>query len=311
MRAFGQPLVDAADRLDGVTALGVDEHVWQRAGRGRRTAFGTGIVDLTPGRPARLLDVLPGRTGTVYASWIGQREQVWRDRIELAALDPFRGYATALRTQLPQATRVLDCFHVVKLANQMVDEVRRRVQQQTLGHRGHKDDPLFEARRLLRRGVEHLTDRQAARLGAALAAGDPDGETTLAWQIAQALRGCYHARQLPDGRRQADAMLDTLHTCPIPEAARLGRSLRSWRPELLAYFDTDRALERPHRGDEPAGGEDPPDRPRLQELRQLPAATAVGLRRRLAHSRHATNQEPPTTLGGVEPAKSRPWKKRG
>ena len=245
VRAFGQPLVDAADRLDGVTALGVDEHVWQRAGRCRRTAFGTGIVDLTPGRPARLLDVLPGRTGTVYASWIGQREQAWRDRIELAALDPFRGYATALRTQLPQATRVLDCFHVVKLANQMVDEVRRRVQQQTFGHRGHKDDPLFEARRLLRRGVEHLTDRQAARLGAALAAGDPDGETTLAWQIAQALRGCYHARQLPDGRRQADAMLDTLHTCPIPEAARLGRSLRSWRPELLAYFDTDRASNGP------------------------------------------------------------------
>ncbi len=252
VRAFGQPLIDDPGRLDGVTALGVDEHVWQHAGRSqsgiRRIAFGTGIVDLTPvadGRPARLLDVVPGRTGTVYAAWIGEREQAWRERIELAALDPFRGYATALRTQLPHATRVLDAFHVVKLGNQMVDEVRRRVQQHSLGHRGHKHDPLFEARRLLRRGAEHLTDRQAARLGAALAAGDPDGEVTLAWQIAQALRSCYHRPRLADGKRQAEALLDTLHTCPIGEAARLGRTLRSWRPELLAYFDTDRTSNGP------------------------------------------------------------------
>ena len=102
VRAFGQPLVDDPDRLDDVTALGVDEHVWQHAGRDRRIAFGTGIVDLFPvagGRSARLLDVIPGRTGTVDAAWIAEREQAWRGRIELAALDPFRGYATALAHQ--------------------------------------------------------------------------------------------------------------------------------------------------------------------------------------------------------------------
>ena len=53
-----------------------------------------------------------------------------------ASLDPFRGYATALTTQLPDAIRVLDPFHVVKLGLDCVDQVRRRVQQNTLGHRG-------------------------------------------------------------------------------------------------------------------------------------------------------------------------------
>jgi hypothetical protein len=38
------------------------------------------------------------------------------DRIAVAALDPFRGYTSALRTTLPQAIRVLDAFHVVRLA---------------------------------------------------------------------------------------------------------------------------------------------------------------------------------------------------
>ena len=47
----------------------------------------------------------------------------------MAALDPFRGYATALRTSLPHATRVLDAFHVTRLGFAAVDDVRRRVQQ--------------------------------------------------------------------------------------------------------------------------------------------------------------------------------------
>ncbi|MDP9444202.1 MAG: ISL3 family transposase [Actinomycetota bacterium] len=172
VRAYGTPLVEAGDRLQGVTGLGVDEHVWQHAGPARRTGFATGIVDLTPGRPPRVLEVVAGRTGKVYADWIAEREQAWRDQIVFAALDPFRGYATALHTELPSATRVLDAFHVVRLGNTVVEEVRRRVQQQTLHRRGHKNDPLYQVRRLLLRGRKHLTDKAIGRLDTALVAGD-------------------------------------------------------------------------------------------------------------------------------------------
>jgi len=242
---YGRPLVEDPDRLDGVTALGVDEHVWQHAGPRRRTQYGTGIVDLSPGRPARLLDVVPGRTGKVYADWIAIREQAWRDRIMVAALDPFRGYATALHTELPDAVRVLDAFHVVKLGNQCLDEVRRRVQQEQLGHRGHKHDPLYQVRRLLRRGAETLNERARARIDAALRVGDPDWEVTVAWACAQRLRAVYHAPTLEEGRRRAEVMLDSLPSCPIPEVARLGRTVRAWRTEFLAYFDTGGASNGP------------------------------------------------------------------
>jgi transposase len=234
VRDYGQPRIDDPRRLDRVSGLGVDEHVWSRANRTRRTRFATGIVDLTPGRPARLLDVVNARTGKAYADWIAEREQAWRDAIGFAALDPFRGYATALAAELPDATRVLDAFHVVKLANSCVDDVRRRVQQDTLGHRGHKHDPLYGVRRLLRRGAEHLSDRDRARIDAALAAGDPDGEVTLTWICAQRVRTIYHAPNDTVGRRRTVELLDTLHTCPITEVARLGRTLRAWRGELLA-----------------------------------------------------------------------------
>ena len=245
VRDYGQPLVDDPARLDGVTGLGVDEHVWAHAGRRRRTGFATGVVDLSPGRRPRLLDVVPGRTGNAYASWILDREQQWRDRITLAALDPFRGYATALSMTLPDTTRVLDAFHVVKLGNDAVDQVRRRVQQDTLGQRGHTNDPLYQVRRLLRRGVETLNENAKGRLDAALQAGDPDWEVTVAWWSAQQLRAVYHAPDAEEGRRRAQAVLDALPGCPIPEVARLGRTLRAWRAEFLAYFDTGGASNGP------------------------------------------------------------------
>jgi transposase len=245
VREYGTPLVEDPGRLDEVTRLGVDEHVWQHAGRTRRTQFATGIVDLSPSRSPRLLDVVAGRTGKVYADWIAGREQAWRERISVAALDPYRGYAAALRVELPDAVRVLDAFHVVRLGNQALDEVRRRVQQETLGHRGYADDPLFRVRRLLRRGAEHLTATNRAKLEAALQAGDPDLEVTIAWHCAQRLRAVYHADDIAVGRRQAEQLLTDLHTCPIREIARLGRTLRSWRTEFLAYFDTDRVSNGP------------------------------------------------------------------
>ncbi len=127
---------------------------------------------------------------------------------------------------------------MVKLGSQVLDEVRRRVQQATLGHRGHRDDPLYKVRRLLRHGVEHLTARQRARLNAALAAGDPTDEVAVAWSCYQQLRAAYNATNPATGRSIAEKVLASFPSCPIPEVARLGRTLRAWRTQVLAYFAT-------------------------------------------------------------------------
>jgi transposase len=123
------------------------------------------------------------------------------------------------------------------LGTQVVDEVRRRVQQDTLGHRGYKDDPLYKIRGLLRHGVEHLTERQQAKITTCLDAGDPNGEVNLAWQCYQQLRSIYHAGA-EQGRMICHKVLDSFPSCPIPEVARLGRTLKAWRTQVLAYFDT-------------------------------------------------------------------------
>jgi transposase len=242
---IGAGLIDTTARLSGVVGLGVDEHAWQRARAGRHTQFATGVVGFRPGGPARLLEVTPGRSGKVYADWLSAQPEQWREQIKVAALDPFRGYLNALREHLPAATHVLDAFHVTALGMKAVDEVRRRVQQTTLDRRGHKGDPLYEVRRLLRRRADRLSAHALGRINTALAVGDPNGEVAVTWWAAQQLCLAYAIKDLTAARARAAKLIDDLIDCPVPEVARLGRTLATWRREYLAYFDTARASNGP------------------------------------------------------------------
>ncbi|UFN45107.1 transposase [Nocardioides okcheonensis] len=207
IRPLLQAMADDEDRFAGVQRLGVDEHVWHHVSEfpiedgGRGPKLLTGMVDLTPdesGKPkARLLDLVPGRTGKAYSDWLTERGEGFRDGVEVATLDAFYGYKNAIDDQLEDATAVLDAFHVVKLGTQAVEEVRRRVQQEIHGHRGRKNDPLYGIRTILRCGQEKLTGRQRARLDRAIAADERHDEVLVAWSCAQKLRAAYRAKDPP------------------------------------------------------------------------------------------------------------------
>jgi transposase len=181
--------------------------------------------------------VVEGRSGTVLGGWLAGQGTDWREQVSTASLDPFRGYASALAAQLPDAVRVLDPFHVVRLAIAAVDDVRRRVQQAQTGHRGRTGDPLYGIRRVLHRRRDRLSINARARLHAGLVAGDPDGEVTLAWTVAQDLMGIYQLNDAVLARERATVLATDLRACPIPELARLGRTLHAWHDELCAHFD--------------------------------------------------------------------------
>jgi transposase len=217
--ARGKPVVDDPQRLDSVTAVGVDEIAFQRATGTHSTWYATGIADLSPDGPARLLDVVEGRSGTVLAAWLAQRDEQWTARIATASLDPFRSYVTALARQLPAAVRVLDPFHVVKLGLSAGDEMRRRVQHDQTGHRGRAGDPLYRIRRRLRRRADRLTERAGQRLRDGLVAGDSTGEVTAAWSIAQDLMACYHTRDRAAVARGSSPLPGTVRSPRSPGSA--------------------------------------------------------------------------------------------
>lgn len=76
-------------------------------------------------------------------------------------------------------------------------------------------------------------------------AGDPNLEVSAAWIVAQQLALAYATTDPGPGKQRAAEVIDTARGCPVPQVARLGRTLATWRREYLAYFDTDRASNGP------------------------------------------------------------------
>lgn len=139
VREHGEPLVDDPDRTRRVRMRGVDETTWLSATKDRPTRCATGLVDLSR---RVVIDVVPGNASGDLGSWLDRQPTRWLSGIAIIATDLAESYRHALASRLQHAIRVADPFHVVRVANRCLDVVRRRVQNQTLGHRGRKRDPL-------------------------------------------------------------------------------------------------------------------------------------------------------------------------
>jgi transposase len=230
-------------RLDGVEVLGVDEHKWSHVLGTDADGFVTVITDLTPvvaGQgPARLLDMVPGRSAAAMKNWLDARSQAFRDRVAIVAMDGFGGYKNAVTQALPDAVTVMDPFHVVALAGHKLDLCRQRVQQDTLGHRGRSGDPLSGVRRVLRTRGGLLTERQRARI-AAVFADDAHAAVEVTWCAYQQLIDAYAANNAQRGKTLLSTLIDLLRgELPIglEELATLGRTLQRRRDDILAYFE--------------------------------------------------------------------------
>ena len=234
-------LIGDPARFDGVTAIGVDEHVWRHTRKGDK--YVTVIIDLTAVRagsgPARLLDMVEGRSKQAFTTWLSERDQAWRERVEVVAMDGFTGFKTATSEELPHATAVMDPFHVVRLAGDALDECRRRVQQILHGHRGRKGDPLYSARRTLHTGADLLTDKQTTRLQTLFAA-DEHVEVEATWGIYQRMIRAYRDTDRAEGKKTMTALIASLQTgvpAALTELVKLGRTLNKRSADVLAYFD--------------------------------------------------------------------------
>lgn len=239
---YGDRLIAADRRLELVTGLGVDEHTFQHSNATRRTQMVTTFVDIDRGR---LLDMVPGRSGAVVRDWVESQPFWWADQIKVATIDAFAGYAAAIRDTLPGAVLVVDHFHAIRLASETVNDVRRRVQQDTTGHRGRKNDPLYGIRRLLLMTWANLNDNGWERLKAGLAAGDTDGEIAAVWLARELLSEVYAANGLAHARRRLIVFFQHAANADVPELTRLAKTIDRWQDEILAYHSTGGASNGP------------------------------------------------------------------
>lgn len=199
VRRYGQALLEAdTDRCAGVEALGLDETLFVREG--------------------------------------DKQPQAWRDEIRWRTLDTSGPYRKAFTGSLPDAVQVADPFHVIKHANSKVDDCRRRVQNDTLGHRGRIDDPLFRSRRLLTKAHERLDENGNEKLLGFLEAGDSKGEVRMTWNAKETLRGQYQVVDPGEAATYLDSFIDDAADESMPEEVRsLAKTLKKWRDLILAW----------------------------------------------------------------------------
>ena len=200
-----------------------------------------GFTDVGGGQG--MLGQVEGRTADDVAYWLAQQTPAWRDRIRYVAIDMCTVFVAAIRRYLPHVTIVVDHFHVVKLANDTVAEVRRRIATQLRGRRGRKTDPEYTVRNLLRRNREDLSDRAFAKLWNTLVDLGAPGLTILkTWIAKEELRRLLALAGTGADRSVISHRLYRFYTwcadAAVPELERLARTIQTWWSAIEAFLHT-------------------------------------------------------------------------
>ena len=233
--AHARPAVEDPDRIANVEALGIDETGFLAATPTHPRIFATGLVDV---RRGLLCDVIEGRSASTLREWLAGRPAQWLAGVGVVSIDPHEPYRLGLHPDLAHATVVADPFHIVRLANRVIDDARRRTQQELTGHRGRRGDPLYDIRKILLSGAERLTDGARTRLDAALAAGDPRDEVVSTWIAKEHVREVYLVEDPTEATALLDAVIEECASSEVKELRRLGGTLTKWRSEILAHHTT-------------------------------------------------------------------------
>ena len=200
-----------------------------------------GFTDIGGGQG--MLGQVQGRTADDVAYWLAMHTPAWRDRIAYVAIDMCTVFVAAVRRYLPNAMIVVDHFHVVKLANDTVAEVRRRVATMLRGRRGRKTDPEYTVRNLLRRNREDLSDKAFAKLWNTLVdLGEPGLTILKTWIAKEELRRLLALAGTGADRSMISHRLYRFYIwcadAGVPELERLASTIQTWWPAIEAFLHT-------------------------------------------------------------------------
>jgi transposase len=214
----------ARPKLKGLRRIAIDEIA---VGKGHR--YLTVVLDLDGGAVVFVGDGKGG--GALKPFW--KRLRRCKAKVEAVAMDMSPAYHDAVATHLPGAAIVYDHFHVIKLFNEKLSDLRR-----SLYHKAEAEQKkvLKGSRWLLLKAAEHLDAGrdEEARLEKALELNKP---LAVAYYMKEDLRQLWSQ----PGKRFAGAFLTDwirrAETSGIRMLQQMARTLESRRAGLLAYYD--------------------------------------------------------------------------
>lgn len=233
----------AAARPALVHSLGIDEHRfrtvrWYKDEDDRWRRVEPWMTTFTNLDTGQVIGVVDGRDSAAVMTWLTDQPRWWRHQVRVVAIDPSAAFRSAVRTLLPRARVSVDHFHLVKLANDMVTTVRRRVSWDRHDRRGRASDLTWANRLLLMRGYDTLSERGRAKLTTVLATDDPTNEIGAAWGVKEQLRRLLACTNVADAQRERATFDRYVALAAMPETTRLKKTIDAWWPAIATFIRT-------------------------------------------------------------------------
>ncbi len=212
------------DLLDGLKRIGIDEISHKKGQR-----YLTVVVDHHTGR---LIWAAAGRDRKTVLAFFDLLGEERCKQIELVSCDMATWISGPVAERCPQAERCVDPFHVVQLATDALDEVRREVWNEAR-RQGNMElaKDLKGARFAVWKNPENLTDRQQAKLAQIQRTNGP---LYRAYLLKEQLRQLYRCPTVNEAERLLDGWLAWARRCRLPAFVKLARTITAQRDGILA-----------------------------------------------------------------------------
>lgn len=153
-----------------------------------------------------------------------------KEKVQYVAMDMWKPYQTAVNAVLPQATVVIDKFHIVKMANEALEKVRKSMRADlTLKQKRG----LMHDRFVLLKRERDLTDKERFNLDGWVQNYPLLGE---AYRLKEAFYGVYDAKSPSDAVRSYEHWQKSIPPELHDHFHELTRAFQNWMPDILAYF---------------------------------------------------------------------------
>jgi transposase len=153
-----------------------------------------------------------------------------KEKVQYVAMDMWKPYKTAVNAVLPQATVVIDKFHIVKMANEALEKVRKSMRADlTLKQKRG----LMHDRFVLLKRERDLTDKERFNLDGWVQNYPLLGE---AYRLKEAFYGIYDAKSQTDALRAYEQWQKSIPLELHDHFHELTRAFQNWMPDILAYF---------------------------------------------------------------------------
>jgi transposase len=163
-----------------------------------------------------------------------KRLRASRARIEAVAIDMSKAYVWAVRQHLKEAVVVFDHFHVIKLYNDKLTNLRRQLYREAKGLL--QRNVLKGIRWLLLKNKENLDEakRERQRLEAALELNAP---LATAYYLKEWLHEIWNQKCKADAAAELEEWLQAAESTGIRVLTQFAKTLRTYRTGILNYYD--------------------------------------------------------------------------